>query len=174
MATAIGYNTLVFNQQVFVSQSPKETQLIAQQLTQKIKPVLSKQPIVISLHGELGTGKTQFIKGLASTLGYQKLVTSPSYTLVNEYPLLDHNLTLYHLDAWRLNNPLQDLPSLGWKNFIIQPNIIALEWPPQELSSWQKLLPPNGWTIDYHFEYLPAENHRHITQTIQKNPESNV
>lgn len=124
-----------------------------------IKPDIGQQPIIFALQGELGTGKTQFVKGLAHFLGYSGLVTSPSYTLVNEYQLPANNL-LVHIDAWRLPHPTSDIMTVGWNNFLKQKAVIALEWPPT--GEFAKLA-PQAWWITGEFLYVNQDvNQRKI------------
>lgn len=138
------------SENIITTTSAEETKQLAAQWAQKIKPHLGTQPIVFALEGELGTGKTQFVKGMAASLGYQKLVTSPSYSLVNEYPLPSGKL-MVHIDAWRLPSPAQDLLTLGWEQFLNQQALIMLEWPP-DVNYHQ--LAPQAWWIKGLFAYV--------------------
>lgn len=83
-------------------------------------------PMVIFLIGELGSGKTMFVQGLGRGLGVPSgyYITSPSYTIVNEYP---GRLALYHLDLYRLNADL-DLDDLGLSEYLHGQGVAAVEW----------------------------------------------
>jgi tRNA threonylcarbamoyladenosine biosynthesis protein TsaE len=82
---------------------------------------------VILLYGELGSGKTALVRGLAEGLGVTdpSLVRSPSYTLVNEYPC--KNSTLYHLDFYRLDS-LRDFYSIGLEEILANHAVVIIEW----------------------------------------------
>lgn len=82
--------------------------------------------VTIGLVGTLGSGKTYFVKGLAAGNALDDVaeVTSPTFTLVNEYP---GRLTLFHLDTYRLTNP-GDVLSLGFEEFITPSSVVVVEW----------------------------------------------
>lgn len=84
---------------------------------------------VIALIGDLGLGKTTFIKGVARGLGVKKPIRSPSFVLMNSYQIPGKNkLIMYHLDAYRLNSS-SDISSLGLDDILGQPKTIVLvEW----------------------------------------------
>jgi len=76
----------------------------------------------------MGTGKTTFIKVLSKKLGYQKEVQSPTYGLVNEYPLPNNNL-IFHVDLYRLNST-QEALDIGIENYLYHPTAYCfIEWP---------------------------------------------
>lgn len=81
---------------------------------------------VIALHGDLGAGKTTFVQYLAAELGVSRPVTSPTFTLVGEYPLPDGGL-LVHMDLYRLKAGT-DLDSIGFDEYIQSGALIAIEW----------------------------------------------
>jgi len=80
---------------------------------------------VIAYRGDLGAGKTAFTRGLARGLGYNDLVTSPTYTIVNEY--LGGRLPLFHFDMYRLASS-EDLWDIGWEDYLDRQGICAVEW----------------------------------------------
>lgn len=80
---------------------------------------------VIAYRGDLGAGKTAFTRGLARGLGYRDLVTSPTYTIVNEY--LGGRLPLFHFDMYRLASA-EDLWDIGWEDYLERGGICAVEW----------------------------------------------
>lgn len=83
-----------------------------------------KEGDVVSLSGELGAGKTAFVRGVADFFGFEGDVTSPTFTLVNEY---DGAVTLYHFDAYRLENSSSD--HLDWlDDYIFGDGICLIEW----------------------------------------------
>ena len=84
-----------------------------------------KEKDVVLLEGSLGTGKTTFVKGVLKGLGYKNRVLSPSFTLLRQYKL--RNLTIYHLDLYRLE--LKDLSDLGLDDFLYSGQTVTLiEW----------------------------------------------
>jgi tRNA threonylcarbamoyladenosine biosynthesis protein TsaE len=87
---------------------------------------LIKQPLVIALIGDLGSGKTAFVQGLANGLGVpaEYYVTSPTFTLVNEYP---GRIPLCHIDLYRLDS-IGDLEDIGLDELIYDQAVIAIEW----------------------------------------------
>ena len=109
---------------------------------------------VVALIGELGSGKTCFTGGLASGLGVGEnyIITSPTFTLVNEYP---GRCTLYHLDVYRLNDSGQ-LHDLGYDEFLAEGGVVVIEWADKITSA----VPENA--IKVHFKYLD-ERRRNIT-----------
>ena len=80
---------------------------------------------VIAYRGDLGAGKTAFTRGLARGLGYRDMVTSPTYTIVNEY--LGGRLPLFHFDMYRLRCA-EDLWDIGWEDYLDRGGICAVEW----------------------------------------------
>ncbi|MDD5679510.1 MAG: tRNA (adenosine(37)-N6)-threonylcarbamoyltransferase complex ATPase subunit type 1 TsaE [Kiritimatiellae bacterium] len=131
-----------------VSNSPEETQALAADLAAKLKP-----GAVLALHGELGSGKTCFVQGLARGLGVRHAVTSPTYTIVNEY---SGRCPLVHMDLYRLQNP-QELLGIDFENYLETEGVIVIEWA-ERSGNW---LPGN--TMHIYFETGAALNERTIT-----------
>ena len=104
----------------FVTQSPKETEELAQRLARQLKP-----GAIIAYRGDLGAGKTAFTRGLARGLGIGEPVTSPTYTIVNEY--LSGRLPLFHFDMYRLHSA-DDLFDIGWEDYLDRGGVCAVEW----------------------------------------------
>ena len=105
---------------IFTTISPVETENIGAALA-RVLPAGT----VIAYRGDLGAGKTAFTRGLARGLGYAEPVTSPTYTIVNEY--LGGRLPLFHFDMYRLASA-DDLWDIGWEDYLDRGGICAVEW----------------------------------------------
>lgn len=108
------------NEYTFISSSPAETELFANQIAELIEI-----PSLILLKGELGTGKTLFAKAVVSTLGYQGEVTSPTFNLVQEYQA---EIEIIHMDLYRLNRT-EELLEIGFEDYLNRDAVILIEWP---------------------------------------------
>lgn len=104
----------------FITNSPEETEQIGERLAKKLTP-----GTVLAYRGDLGAGKTAFTRGLARGLGYREPVTSPTYTIVNEY--LGGRLPLFHFDMYRLQGD-DDLWDIGWEDYLDRGGVCAVEW----------------------------------------------
>lgn len=114
----------------FTTTSPLATQQFATELTHKYLSLTRRFPLVLALQGELGVGKTQFVKGMASALGISDTVASPTYTLMKEYPYSTPKYSgiLYHLDTWRLPDASELESTLHLSTLLKPGNIVAIEW----------------------------------------------
>ena len=104
----------------FITHSPEETEKIGEALAKSLQP-----GTVLAYRGDLGAGKTAFTRGLARGLGCKKTVTSPTYTIVNEY--LGGRLPLFHFDMYRLASS-DDLWDIGWEDYLEREGVCAVEW----------------------------------------------
>ena len=104
----------------YITNSPEETEALGFALAKKLQP-----GTVIAYTGDLGAGKTAFTRGLARGLGIREPVTSPTYTIVNEY--LSGRLPLFHFDMYRLSCS-DDLFDIGWEDYLERGGICAVEW----------------------------------------------
>ena len=104
----------------FISNSPAETEAIGAALGKILTP-----GAIVAYRGDLGAGKTAFTRGLARGLGYAESVTSPTYTIVNEY--LGGRLPLFHFDMYRLRSS-DDLWGIGWDDYLDRGGVCAVEW----------------------------------------------
>ena len=104
----------------FITHSPEETEAIGEKLAQQLNP-----GTILAYRGDLGAGKTAFTRGLARGLGFREQVTSPTYTIVNEY--LGGRLPLFHFDMYRLHSS-DDLFDIGWDDYLERRGICAVEW----------------------------------------------
>ena len=105
---------------VYITQSPEETERIGVMLGEKLN-----SGRIIAYRGDLGAGKTAFTRGLARGLGCTEQVTSPTYTIVNEY--LSGRIPLFHFDMYRLRSS-DDLWGIGWDDYLDRGGICAVEW----------------------------------------------
>jgi tRNA threonylcarbamoyladenosine biosynthesis protein TsaE len=105
--------------ETYYTSSEKETKKIAASFAKMLGP-----GSVVALEGELGAGKTIFVKGLAEALGYSGEVTSPTFTLINVY---NAGTDIYHMDFYRLNN-LREILDIGTEEYFYGDNICLVEW----------------------------------------------
>ena len=104
----------------FITNSPEETEAIGVRLAAVLTP-----GTVIAYEGDLGAGKTAFTRGLAKGLGAKEQVTSPTYTIVNEY--ISGRMPLFHFDMYRLASS-DDLWDIGWEDYLERGGVCAVEW----------------------------------------------
>ena len=131
----------------FITKSPAQTEAVGEALGKRLSP-----GTVIAYRGDLGAGKTAFTRGLARGLGCGEQVTSPTYTIVNEY--LGGKLPLFHFDMYRLRCA-DDLFDIGWDDYLERGGICAVEW--SEIV-WEAMEYPITVTIE-----KIGENRRRIT-----------
>ena len=104
----------------FITNSPEETEAVGQALG-----AVLTAGTVLAYRGDLGAGKTAFTRGLARGLGASDRVTSPTYTIVNEY--LSGRLPLFHFDMYRLDSS-DALFDIGWEDYLERGGVCAVEW----------------------------------------------
>ncbi len=106
-----------------ISKSPQETHKCASQVAKSIKTL----PALILLSGEMGAGKTEWVRGFAKAyLGDSDTVSSPSYSLINKYT--SGKKQIYHADLYRLNS-VEDLESTGLWDLLTEKAVVVVEWP---------------------------------------------
>ncbi len=145
----------------YTSNSVEETSSVAKRLLDTLKQK-ENGALVIGLSGELGAGKTTFMKAFAEALGVEETIQSPTFVIMKSYPLPFGEgagggafKKLIHIDAYRLESG-EDLLKLGWKEIAEnRDNIICIEWP-EKVS---EILPSNY--INIKFEHV-SENSRKI------------
>jgi tRNA threonylcarbamoyladenosine biosynthesis protein TsaE len=144
------------SEKIIITNSKEETVTLAERFTQTLK-----SGDFLAFYGDLGSGKTTFIQGLAKGLGIQRRIISPTFIIIRRYELKPktENLKLnffYHIDLYRTETK-NDLLGLGIDEIIQNPNnIVALEW----AEKMGEMLPKRR--IDVHMEYL-GEDQRRIT-----------
>ena len=137
----------------FITNSPEETEVIGEKLAKILTP-----GTILAYRGDLGAGKTAFTRGLARGLGCREQVTSPTYTIVNEY--LGGRLPLFHFDMYRLRCA-DDLFDIGWDDYLERGGICAVEW---SENVWDAMEDPITVTIE-----KLGENSRRITMEGSEN-----
>ena len=103
-----------------ITNSALETEQVGEKLGKRLQP-----GTILAYEGDLGAGKTAFTRGLARGLGAAEQVTSPTYTIVNEY--LSGRLPLFHFDMYRLSSA-DDLWDIGWEDYLDRGGVCAVEW----------------------------------------------
>ncbi len=104
----------------YITHSPAETEAVGEALAKTLRP-----GTVLAFRGDLGAGKTAFTRGLGRGLGCTERVTSPTYTIVNEYT--SGRLPLFHFDMYRLRSS-EDLFDIGWEDYLERGGVCAVEW----------------------------------------------
>lgn len=115
----------------FISNSPEETQSLGETWGRA-----ATNGLVIGVSGDLGAGKTQIAKGVARGLGFSGRVHSPTFTLVNQYE--GGRLTLFHVDLYRLETPVQIIAA-GLEEYFHPDGVAIIEWPERWLEGGQNL-----------------------------------
>lgn len=132
----------------FVSESEEETRAFAQELARNLEP-----GDVLALQGDLGSGKTCFVQGLAAGLDVHDVVASPTYLILHEH---HGRLPLYHMDLYRLKSPAEVL-AFGFEEYLDTDGVLVIEWPEQALD----FLPARAYHV--FFECGQTEDKRKIT-----------
>ena len=108
---------------------------------------------VVAMHGELGSGKTCFVRGMAEALGIPHAITSPTFTLIQEYR---GRRWLYHIDLYRLKSP-DELLNIGFEEYLESDGIVVVEWAEHAA----EVLPAG--TVHVFLRVLPKADSREIT-----------
>lgn len=105
---------------IIQTHSEQETEAAGEALAKKLP-----EGAVVALYGDLGAGKTAFVRGMVRGLGLTDRVSSPTFTIVNEY--LGGDTPLFHFDMYRLGGP-EELFGIGWDDYLTRGGVIAVEW----------------------------------------------
>jgi tRNA threonylcarbamoyladenosine biosynthesis protein TsaE len=117
-----------------ITKSLSETKEVAKNFLNKVllqvESIPTEKAFVVGLYGELGSGKTAFVSGIAQELGIQEAITSPTFIIEKIYSLDNKQFKkLIHIDAYRLESA-EELRHIGWKELVSDPhNIVFVEWP---------------------------------------------
>ena len=120
----------------FITRSPEETEALGARLAGALEP-----GAVVAFTGDLGAGKTAFVRGLARGLDVRDRVTSPTFTVVNEYE--GGRLPLFHFDLYRLGCA-DELFDIGWEDYLARGGVCAVEWSER----MEELLEPGTIRVD--------------------------
>lgn len=137
-----------------ITKSARETQELGEKLASDIN-----KGAVLALYGDLGSGKTTFIQGLAKGFGIKQRVLSPTFVIMRQYRIANDKLKttnhyFYHLDLYRIESD-RDVEGLGLGEIMMDgDNLTAIEWP-EKIAN---LLPRNR--IEIYFEYLGEDERR--------------
>lgn len=133
----------------YVSESLEDTQEIACRIADMLAP-----GDVICMYGDLGAGKTAFVKGLAKGLGIDDHITSPTFTIVNEY---FGRLKLYHFDVYRITDP-DEMYEIGYEEYVYGDGVSVIEWP----QLIDEILPEKRYNVKISKDYDKHEDYRII------------
>ena len=129
----------------FITNNSKETQKLAEDFVKRLN-----KGDVLALYGNLGSGKTTFVQGLARGVGVRKRIISPTFIIVRSYKLRIKNhelriMNFYHIDLYRIESK-KDLKGLGIEDIINNPqNIVAIEW----AEKMKSFLPKKRWDVKF-------------------------
>ncbi|MCR4416764.1 MAG: tRNA (adenosine(37)-N6)-threonylcarbamoyltransferase complex ATPase subunit type 1 TsaE [Ignavibacteria bacterium] len=136
------------NLKVLVSNSPEETFEIAKDFSSELKP-----GDIVALIGNLGTGKTIFVKGICAGLNAEQNPLSPTFSIINEY---NGKYKIYHFDFYRIKN-IEELYDIGYEDYFNDESICLIEW----ADMFPEILPKD--TIEVKIEFGEIENQRKIS-----------
>ena len=135
---------------IYNSNSPKETANIAKVFAKELKG-----GDVICLNGDLGVGKTEFVKGLVAALGVTEPISSPTFTIVNCYD--GGKLPIYHFDVYRIDDS-DEMYEIGYEEYVYGDGITIIEWP-EKISD---ILPKSRFEITISKNYEKHDDFRQI------------
>lgn len=134
---------------IYDSFSEEQTRKIGFELAKK-----AKKGDIYCLSGDLGTGKTAFTKGFAQGLEIQEDITSPTFTIINEYI---GKLPLYHFDVYRISS-LEEMDDTGYEDYFFGEGICIVEW----AEMVKELIPNDAFWITIEKDFLKKDDYRKI------------
>jgi L-threonylcarbamoyladenylate synthase len=147
------------------SRGEEQTMNLAKELWQKYEQYKGVRPIIFALQGEMGAGKTIFTKGLAHAMEIEELVTSPTFSLENEYSSTHSSslipISLFHFDAWRMQNS-KEMQELGFEDLIKNKSVVSIEWA-ERVADIIKEFDDEAIIVWVKLMYGPKENERLIS-----------
>ena len=122
-----------------VAKKLEDTEKIAKSFLSTVLKIKSKNAIVVGMYGDLGTGKTTFVKNIAKILNVKKKVNSPTFVIIKKYLIKSKNHThLFHIDAYRLKSA-KEIKILGWEEMVSNPkHLVFIEWPERIIKAMPK------------------------------------
>lgn len=139
--------------------SSQETEAFGAMVMLKYTASTKRGPLIMALGGELGTGKTHFTKGVAKQLGIKRTITSPSFSLVREYPY--HSGKLVHIDTWRLAGT-KEMHALDLRQYFTPGTVIVIEWADKFFDMLASLDEPSVTVLKVRLAYV-SESKRTIS-----------
>lgn len=136
---------------IYESRSEKETLEIGRGMGRQAEP-----GAIYLLHGDLGVGKTVFTKGFAEGLEITEPVTSPTFTLIQEYDV--GRVPFYHFDVYRIGD-VEEMYDLGYEDYFFGEGVCLIEW----ASRIEEILPPDCWNITIEKNLEKGFDYRKIT-----------
>ena len=136
---------------VFDSFSPEETRRLARELGEGARPGM-----IVTLNGDLGTGKTVFAQGLAEGLDIRETVNSPTFTIVQEYR--EGRIPLYHFDVYRIGD-IEEMEEIGYEDYFFGDGVCLVEWADQI----RELIPDSAVRITIEKDPEKGFDYRRIT-----------
>lgn len=122
-----------------ITKSPEETKKLGKEISKLVKP-----GDLLAFYGELGAGKTCFIQGISEGLEVKDYVTSPSFTIINEY---QGKIPIYHFDVFRVSN-IEEIIELGYEEYFYGEGLTVIEW----AEKIENLLPKDHLKIEIKFK----------------------
>ena len=138
----------MMEEKVYITHSERETEELGAAFAQKLP-----DGSVVAFYGELGSGKTAFVRGMARGMGISAMVSSPTFTIVNEYI---GPRSLFHFDMYRLGSA-DELYDIGWEDCLGRNGVCAVEWSENVPGAFE------GDEVNVVFRKLDDENTREIT-----------
>lgn len=135
---------------VYYSYSPEDTAKIAEAFSKKLKA-----GDVICINGDLGAGKTVFVKAMAVGLGINEILSSPTFTIINCY---EGVMPLYHFDVYRIQDA-DEMYEIGYEEYIYGDGVSVIEW----AENIKEILPDRYYDVTIQKDYEKDENYRKIT-----------
>lgn len=134
-----------------ITKSERETKKIGEILAKEILKTKFKRPLILALEGELGGGKTTFLKGFGKGLGIKEKILSPTFILMRKFRIRNSKFkNFYHIDCYRIKKP-KEILDLGFEKIISNPrNIVAIEW----AKKIKKIISKKSLWIYFDFEGL--------------------
>lgn len=133
----------------YISNSAEDTKAFAEKFASELKA-----GDVLCMYGDLGAGKTAFVQGLAKGLGINTHITSPTFTIVNEYY---GRLPLYHFDVYRIADP-DEMYEVGYEEYIYGDGVSVIEWP----QLIDEILPDKRYNVTITKNYEKHDDYRII------------